>query len=124
MQRVRDRVKAITAPRHRLQEPVEPLVAELNLVLRGWGAYFRVGNASRQFAQVDRYVRERLALFLSKKAGRRGRRWARHTVGVLPSARRLSPDRNRHLGDGNADSGAVNDLGKPCAGEPHARCAP
>ena len=25
------------------------------------------------------------------------------------------------MGDGNADSGAVKDLGKPCAGEPHAR---
>ena len=25
------------------------------------------------------------------------------------------------MDDGNADSGAVNGLGKPCAGEPHAR---
>ncbi|HTE84915.1 MAG TPA: group II intron reverse transcriptase/maturase, partial [Dehalococcoidia bacterium] len=47
MQSVRDRVKAITAPRHRLPEPVTVIVAELNPVLRGWGAYFRVGNASR-----------------------------------------------------------------------------
>jgi group II intron reverse transcriptase/maturase len=80
MQRVRDRVKAITAPRYRLKEPVELLVAELNRVLRGWGAYFRVGNASRQFTQVDSYVRERLGLFLSKKAGRPGRRWECHPV--------------------------------------------
>jgi len=80
LQRVRARVKAITAPRYRLKEPVETLVAELNAVLRGWGAYFRVGNASRQFAQLARYVRERLALFLSKKAGRAGRRWERHSV--------------------------------------------
>jgi len=80
MQRIRDRVKAITAPRHRLPEPVQPIVAELNAVLRGWGAYFRVGNASRQFAQIDSYVRERLALFLSKKTGRSGRRWEVHTV--------------------------------------------
>ena len=74
MQRVRDRIKAITAPRHRLPEPIRPLVAELNAVLRGWGAYFRVGNASRQFQQVDSYVRKRLGLFLNKKAGRRGTR--------------------------------------------------
>jgi RNA-directed DNA polymerase len=80
MQRIRDRVKAITAPRHRLPEPVQPIVAELNAVLRGWGAYFRVGNASRQFAQIDSYVRERLALFLSKKTGRSGRRWEAHTL--------------------------------------------
>lgn len=75
MRRVRERVKAITAPRHRLPEPVEPIVGELNAVLRGWGAYFRVGNAGRQFAQIDSYVRERLTLFLSKKTGRAGRRW-------------------------------------------------
>ncbi len=74
MQRVRDRIKAITAPRHRLPEPVGPIVAELNAVLRGWGAYFRVSNASRQFQQLDSYVRKRLGLFLNKKAGRRGTR--------------------------------------------------
>jgi RNA-directed DNA polymerase len=80
MQRVRDRIKAITAPRYRLREPVQTLVDELNRLLRGWGAYFRVGTASGQFRQVDDYVRERLALFLSKKTGRRGRQWGRHSV--------------------------------------------
>jgi group II intron reverse transcriptase/maturase len=79
MQRIRDRVKAITAPRRRLPEPAQVLVAELNPVLRGWDAYFRWGNSSRHFTAVDSYVRERLGLFLSKKAGRRGRDWKRHT---------------------------------------------
>jgi RNA-directed DNA polymerase len=79
MQAVRDRLKAITAPRHRLPEPIQTVVAEVNRLLRGWGAYFRVGNSARQFRQVDDYVRERLALFASKKAGRRGRGWARHS---------------------------------------------
>jgi RNA-directed DNA polymerase len=79
MRAVQERVKAITAPRHRLPEPVQPIVNEVNRVLRGWGAYFRVGNSSEKFAQVDSYVRERLALFLSKKAGKSGRRWERHT---------------------------------------------
>jgi RNA-directed DNA polymerase len=78
MQRLRDRVKAITAPRHRLPEPVGPVVDELNRLLRGWGAYFRVGNSNRMFQQIDRYVRLRLRLFLRKKAGQRGRSWARH----------------------------------------------
>ena len=48
MQGIRARVKASTAPRHRLPEPVGPLVDELNRLLRGWGAYFRVGNATVQ----------------------------------------------------------------------------
>lgn len=80
MRAVQERVKAITAPRHRLPEPVQPIVNEVNRVLRGWGAYFRVGNSSEKFAQVDSYVRERLALFLSKKAGRSGRHWEAHSV--------------------------------------------
>jgi RNA-directed DNA polymerase len=78
IQRLRDRVKAITAPRHRLPEPVGPLVDELNGLLRGWGAYFRVGNSAVKFQQVDRYVRLRLRLFLRKKAGQRGRGWTRY----------------------------------------------
>lgn len=79
MQRVRDRVKAITAPRHRLPEPIEPIVAEVNRALRGWGAYFRVGNSSQQFQAIDHYVRERLAKFLAKKAGRGGHQRRRYT---------------------------------------------
>ena len=75
MERVRERIKAITAPRPRLREPLQRLIAEINPVLRGWGAYFRVGNSSRQFTQIDSYVCERLALFLSKKARRSGRNW-------------------------------------------------
>ena len=80
MKAVRERVKAITAPRHRLPEAVEPIVDEVNRVLRGWGAYFRVGNSGEKFGQVDSYVRERLGLFLSKKAGKSGRRWESHTL--------------------------------------------
>ena len=79
MQRVRERVKAITAPRHRLPEPIQPIVADVNRVLRGWGAYFRVGNSSRQLAAVDHDVRERLATFLAKKAGRGGHQRRRYT---------------------------------------------
>ena len=71
MQQVRDRIKAITAPRHRLAEPIEPIVAAVNRVVRGWGAYFRVGNSTRKLHAVDHYVRERLRKFLAKKTARR-----------------------------------------------------
>jgi RNA-directed DNA polymerase len=80
MQRIRHRIKALTAARHTLPEPVGPIVAEVNQMVRGWGAYFRVGNSSRKFHQVDDYVRERLALFLSKKTGREGRDRQRYTL--------------------------------------------
>ncbi len=80
MKAVRERVKAITSPRHRLPEAAAAIVDEVNPVLRGWGAYFRVGNSGDKFEQVDSYVRERLGLFLSKKAGKSGRRWAVYGV--------------------------------------------
>ena len=69
------KVKEITAPRWRLKESIEVIVAELNPVLRGWCSYFRWGNSSRQFSRIDSYVRERLSLFDSKKHGKHGRRW-------------------------------------------------
>jgi len=83
MQRIRDKIKAITAPRHRLPEPVGLIVDELNQAVRNCGTYFRVGNSSRKFQQVDDYVRERLALFLSKKSGHHGRRRERYTSASL-----------------------------------------
>ena len=121
MQRVRGRVKAITAPRHRLPEPIEPIVNEVNHALRHWAAYFRVGNSTRKFHDVDRYVRDRLAKFLAKKAGRGGHQRERLHMGVLQEAGGLSTDRNRQVVHGNADSGAVKDLGKPCDRKGRAR---
>jgi RNA-directed DNA polymerase len=86
MASVRAKVKAITAPRSRLKRPIGVLVAELNPVLRGWGNYFRWGNSTRKFSQIDRYVHERLALFDSKKRRQHGRRWgAEHTYDWIAS---------------------------------------
>ena len=80
LQSIRERVKAITDGRARLTEPTERVVAEINRAVRGWGAYFRDGNSSRQFGQIDSYVRERIALWDSKKHGRSGRRWQAHSA--------------------------------------------
>jgi RNA-directed DNA polymerase len=48
MARVRARVKDLT-PRSRCHTDLRSVIADLNPVLRGWGQYFRTGNASRQF---------------------------------------------------------------------------
>ena len=40
----------------------------------------RWGNSSRHFSRIDNYVRERLALFDSKKRGKHGRRWRKHNT--------------------------------------------
>jgi RNA-directed DNA polymerase len=43
---------------------IRQVVAVLNPRLRGWGNYFRTGNASLKFQQVDRYVNHRLVRLL------------------------------------------------------------
>src|SRR5258706_727395 len=59
---------------------IREVIGELNPVLRGWGNYFRTGNASGKFQAVDRYVRERLLRLLMRRGGQR-----------RPDARRLRP---------------------------------
>ncbi len=69
MQRIRQRVKELT-PNGRCHADLREVITELNPVLRGWGQYFRTGNASKQFVQVDRYVEERLRTLRVKRKGR------------------------------------------------------
>jgi hypothetical protein len=76
MASVRAKVKAITAPTSstkaahaRSRGRAQPGFARL-------GNYFRWGNSTRKFTQIDSYVHERLALFDGKKRKKRGRRWA------------------------------------------------
>jgi RNA-directed DNA polymerase len=70
MRRVRARVRDLT-PRRRCHEDLRLVIADLNRVLRGWGQYFRTGNAATKFIQVDRHVEERLRGLLLKRAGSR-----------------------------------------------------
>jgi RNA-directed DNA polymerase len=69
MKRARQRVKDLTG-RSRVGMELEDVIYDLNLFLRGWGGYFRTGNAARKFAQMDRYVTWRLKRLLIKKRGR------------------------------------------------------
>jgi group II intron reverse transcriptase/maturase len=69
MRRIRQRVKACT-PRGVCHRDLRETIAQLNPVLRGWGAYFRTGNAAIKFGQVDDYVASRLKRLLVKRHGR------------------------------------------------------
>jgi RNA-directed DNA polymerase len=69
MKRARARIKALTG-RSRVGARLPETITELNLFLRGWGNYFRTGNASERFVQLDRYVAWRLKRLLIKKRGR------------------------------------------------------
>jgi RNA-directed DNA polymerase len=83
MQRIRQRVKELT-PRGRCHADVREVIADLNPVLRGWGNYFRTGNAARRFNQLDTYVWCRLRSLRVKRKGRNLRpgevsRWTRES---------------------------------------------
>jgi group II intron reverse transcriptase/maturase len=70
MKRVRQRVKELTTRKWNWVKDLRVLIAKLNPVLRGWGNYFRTGNAAKKFNQVDSYVWSRLRHFLIKRKGR------------------------------------------------------
>ena len=69
MQRVRQRVKELT-PKSRCHADIREVIGDLNPVLRGWGNYFRTGNAARQFGSLDSYVVRRLHDLRAKRKGR------------------------------------------------------
>jgi RNA-directed DNA polymerase len=69
MARVRAKVRERTG-RNRVGIDVRDVVAELNPILRGWGNYFRTGNAAQKFRQIDRYVVDKLRHLMIKKRGR------------------------------------------------------
>ncbi len=68
--RVRQKVKELTGRRWNWVKDVRVLIRKLNPVLRGWGNYFRTGNAAIKMVSVDRYVTRRLRRFLIKRKGR------------------------------------------------------
>jgi RNA-directed DNA polymerase len=69
MARLRDKVRARTG-RNRAGTDIRDVIAELNPILRGWGNYFRTGNAGIKFRQIDWYVVGRLRGLMVKKRGR------------------------------------------------------
>jgi RNA-directed DNA polymerase len=69
MKRVRQKIKAKTG-RGRAGQDIREVIADLNRILRGWGNYFRTGNAAQKFNEIDRYVLRRLGDLMRKRYGR------------------------------------------------------
>jgi hypothetical protein len=82
-QPVRRRVHELTDIRRSRARDLRQLIASLNPLLRGWGNYFRSGNADREFNRIDSYVYERLRRWHWRGGGQR----ARHFGADWPSAR-------------------------------------
>jgi RNA-directed DNA polymerase len=69
MKRVRAKIKAKTG-KGRAGQDIRDVIDDLNPILRGWGNYFRTGNASAKFRQIDRYAEARLYGLMRKRYGR------------------------------------------------------
>jgi RNA-directed DNA polymerase len=70
MKRIRSKVRDRTGSNRVGVRDIRAVIAELNPILRGWGNYFRTGNAANKFTQVDDYVVWRLRRLMIKKRGR------------------------------------------------------
>ena len=74
MKSIRTRIRELTDRRRWAgMRDIRQVIEVLNPVLRGWGNYFRTGNASWKFQQVDRYTTERLVRLLRFVRGWRRR---------------------------------------------------
>jgi RNA-directed DNA polymerase len=68
--KLRDRVRELTSKRQSGKD-VKQIIAELTPVLRGWGNYFRTGNADRKFNQMESFVIRRLHRWQFRRGGQR-----------------------------------------------------
>ena len=83
--------------RRKLLSPVEKVVERLNLVLEGWGRYFKCGYPSRQFAKVNSYAQCRLHKFLNRKSQRQYRlKYAETYYGELQELGLIALTRRRY----------------------------
>lgn len=121
MKRAREKVRDFTDRSRNGVKDVKVLIDDLNPVLRGWGTYFRTGNASRKFNQLDGYVYRRLRRFMVRRRGRHLRAgqadewnrqwfWDKGLHRLLGTIRYPKPCMLHE-----------KTTVKPCAGNPHAR---
>jgi RNA-directed DNA polymerase len=68
--KMRDRVRELTSKRQSGKD-VKQIIAELTPVLRGWGNYFRTGNADREFNKMDYFVVKSLRSWQYRRGGQR-----------------------------------------------------
>jgi len=95
--------------RHKLREvfrcrrshPAKSVICEVNLILAGWLAYFRIGHASREFASIRDWVEKKVRRHLERAGKRPGFGWERWSRQWLYQGLGLYEDYSlRHLGAG------------------------
>jgi group II intron reverse transcriptase/maturase len=76
--KLRDRVRELTGKQQSGQK-VEQIIAKLTPVVRGWGNYFRTGNADREFNKMDSFVVKSLRRWQYRRGGQRAAKRAPFT---------------------------------------------
>jgi group II intron reverse transcriptase/maturase len=72
MNRIRARIRELTNRRRWAgMKDIRDVIRVINPVLQGWGNYFRTGNASIKFQQVDLFVHQRLVHLMARRGGDR-----------------------------------------------------
>ena len=71
MKRVRERIQDLTSALRSGVRDVKAIITSLTPVLRGWGNYFRTGNADREFNRIDSYVYNRVLRWMKRRGGQR-----------------------------------------------------
>lgn len=74
--RVREKVKRVLDPKVPIS--TSELIVRVNVLLRGWVNYFRVGNSSEVLYNIRWYVETKLRRVLQRRAGRYGLGWNRY----------------------------------------------
>lgn len=64
-----EKIRELTNPQNGYK-PIQTVIKELNLFIRGWGQYFHKGHPSRAFHKVNRHVKYRLYKFLQRRSQR------------------------------------------------------
>lgn len=70
MNSIRQKVRVRTGSNRGGVKDIKEVIDDLNPVLRGWGNYFKTGNATDKFLEIDSYVWRRLIRLQIRKRGR------------------------------------------------------
>ncbi|MFN0061457.1 MAG: group II intron reverse transcriptase/maturase [Myxococcaceae bacterium] len=70
MKRIRERIRSLTDCATLGEKDVRVVIERLDPILRGWGNYFRTGNAAHKFNQLDSHLHRRLKGWMKRRRGR------------------------------------------------------
>jgi RNA-directed DNA polymerase len=69
------KVKAVLKAHY--DKPLKEVIQAVNVVVRGWVNYFRIGNSNDAFGKVKYFIEQKVRRFVMKRKGRKGFGWKR-----------------------------------------------